>query len=208
MRARFTSALIILFSFIQFLGVAQSTSTERRLRNDIRKEKNGEEQFMKIIELGNYYKTHNLKRADSIRGVLTTRSSKMKETFRIRALLFSAEVNELHGNQDAYYRDVLACLPYLSTEQPVDIGFMINRQLGYYYCSTLNFKKADQYLRAAETIVRSARKYGDVAITNTYLALNFMYQNQKDSAIFYTNKARNNLTARASRIDPIPSSST
>lgn len=189
MRARFTLALIILFSFIQFLGGAQSTSTERNLRTAIRDEKNGEEQFLKIIALGNYYKTHNLKRADSIRGVLTTRSSKMKETFRIRALLFSAEVNELRGNQDAYYRDVLACLPYLSTEQPVDIGFMINRQLGYYYCSTLNFKKADQYLRAAEAIVRSARKYGDVAITNTYLALNFMYQNQKDSAIFYTNKA-------------------
>ena len=111
MRARFTPILILLFSFIQFLGVAQSTSAERSLRLAVRNEKNGDAKFLKIIELGKYYKTYNLKRADSIRGVLTSRSSKMKETFRIRALLFSAEVNELRGNQDAYYRDVLACLP-------------------------------------------------------------------------------------------------
>ena len=170
-------------------AIAQSSDKERRLRAAVRSEKKADAQFLKLIELGNYYKTHNLKRADSIREVLTTRSAKLNESFRIRALLFSAEVNELRGNQDAYYRDVLACLPYLSKNQPIDLGFMINRQLGYYYCSTLNFKKADQYLRAAELIVRSARKYGDVAITNNYLALNFMYQNQKDSAIRYTNKA-------------------
>jgi tetratricopeptide (TPR) repeat protein len=191
MRARLTPAFILILAFLQLMGsaLAQSSDKERVLRAAVRSEKKSDAQFLKLIELGNYYKTYNLKRADSIREVLTKRGAKLNESFRIRALLFSAEVNELRGNQDAYYRDVLACLPYLAKTQPIDIGCMINRQLGYYYCSTLNFKKADQYLHAAELIVRSARKYGDVAITNNYLALNFMYQNQKDSAIRYTNKA-------------------
>jgi tetratricopeptide (TPR) repeat protein len=169
-------------------GYAQ-VSKEKQLIESIRKEKNETKKFLRLLSLGEYYKQNNLYRADSLKDVLLQKSRVFDDSIRFSTLMYSAEVNELLGRQEEYFRDVLACQSFLSRLSSDVVVYKIYRHLGYYHSNLMEFETADFYLHSAEKIAKNERNNAKIAEANNYLALNFLMQNRKDSALFYSDVA-------------------
>lgn len=155
----------------------------------IKREKNETKKYLLQLSLGELYKIKNIYRADSMKQVLLYRSRELGDSIRYSALMFNAEINEIQGNQEEYFKDVLAVEPFLGKFNNFEVRFAIYRHLGYYHSYSMEFKKADSYLRSAQKIAKKRRNNAKIAETYNYLALNFMFQNMKDSALVYTDRA-------------------
>lgn len=178
--------LIILISSSDTLG---QTSREKQLTESIRREKNETRQFLRMLALGEYYKSNNIHRADSMKHLLLAKSRVFDDSIRFAALMYSAEINEIQGNQEEYFRDILACQPFLNKLSSEEVTYKIYRHLGYYHSYSLEFETADFYLKYANRIAKKKRNNAKIAETYNYLAMNFMFRNNKDSALRYTNNA-------------------
>lgn len=181
----------IILSFLLgfgFSGYAQNIK-EKQLIESIRKERNETKKFLRMLSLGEYYKQNNLHRADSLKDVLLQKSRVFDDSIRFTTLMYSAEVNEILGRQEEYFRDVLACQSFLSRLSSDEVVFKIYRHLGYYHSNLMEFETADFYLHSAEKIARNQRNNAKIAEANNYLALNFLMQNRKDSALIYSDIA-------------------
>jgi len=126
------------------------TSREKQLIETIKREKNDTKKFLRMLSLGEYYKTNNIFRADSMTHVLLQKSRVFDDSLRFAALMYSAEVNEILGNQDEYFRDILACQPFLNRIPSDEVTFKIYRHLGYYHSYSLEFETAKFYLNYAQ----------------------------------------------------------
>ncbi len=178
--------LIFLISSSASLG---QTSREKQLTESIRREKNETRQFLRMLALGEYYKSNNIHRADSMKHLLLAKSRVFDDSIRFAALMYSAEINEIQGNQEEYFRDILACQPFLNKLSSEEVTYKIYRHLGYYHSYSLEFETADFYLKYANRIAKKKRNNAKIAETYNYLAMNFMFRNNKDSALRYTNNA-------------------
>lgn len=191
-----STGYLLRFFFLLYLlvsgesGYAQ-TVKERQLIESIKKERNDSKKFLRMLSLGEYYKQNNLYRADSLKDVLLQKSRVFDDSIRFTTLMYSAEVNELLGRQEEYFRDVLACQSFLSRLSSDEVVFKIYRHLGFYHSNLMEFETADFYLHSAEKIAKNQRNNAKIAETNNYLALNFLMQNRKDSALFYSDIAIN-----------------
>lgn len=162
---------------------------EKDLITSIKREKNDTKQFLLMLKLGEYYKKHNITRADSLKHVLLQKSRVFDDFIRFSALMYSAELNEIQGNQEEYFRDIVACQPFLNVLSSDDVTYKIYRHLGYYHSYSQEFETASFYLNYAQRIAKKKRNNARVAETNNYIALNFMFQNNKDSALYFTDQA-------------------
>ncbi len=181
----------ILFVFL-FSGVSVSYAQgarEKQLLESIKKETNETRKFRRMLALGDFYKANNLQAADSIKDVLLQKSRVFDDSLRFSALMYSAEVNKLMGRQEEYFRDILGCQSFLSRLNSDEVTYEIFLHLGEYHSSLMEFETADFYLRNSRKLARNMRNNAQVAEANSYLALNFMYQNMKDSALYYTDQA-------------------
>lgn len=141
------------------------------------------------MALGEFYKTHDLYKADSIRKIILSESRNYEDSIRFNALFYNAEIALINGNQEEYFNTILDCQPFLNKLKSEEFKFKVYRHLGYYHSNQLEFETSDFYLRMANKIARKSRDYEKLSETNSYLALNFMMWNQKDSALFYVDKA-------------------
>lgn len=139
--------------------------------------------------LAEYYKANNIYRADSIRYVLLEESRAFDDSIRFKALFYSAEIALIRGDQKEYHEKILACQPFLNTLETNDVKFKIYRHLGSYHTSLQEFETAKFYLVRAAKIAKKERNYVGQSRAYDFLALNFMYSNQKDSALYYTDRA-------------------
>lgn len=169
--------------------VSGQSLREKQLLETIKREKNDKRQFLRMLALGEYYKHNNIYRADSMKHVLLQKSRVFDDSLRFSALMYSAEINEIQGNQEEYFRDILACQPFLNKLRSDEVTYKIYCHLGYYHSYSHEFETADFYLKYAKKIAKKRRNYAKIAETNNYLALNFMFQNKKDSALHYTEQA-------------------
>lgn len=183
--------IFFLFLFIHFLtqNLYAQNNHENQLRKAWSSERNPDKKFMRLLALGKYYQQHNIERADSIRHVILKESRSFPDSIRFKALFYNAEIAQLRGDQDEYYRTILECQPFLNVINTDEGRFLIYRNLGYYHSNMQEFEQARFYLDNASKISQKNRDHSMLAEVNSYIALNFMLQNQKDSALLYTNKA-------------------
>lgn len=174
-----------MFSVVSF----SQNDKEQNLKLALKKEKDDTKAFLRLLSLGEYYKEHNIFRADSLKHVILQKSRDLDEEYRFKALLYSAEMAEIQGNQDEYFRDILLLKPFLNKTNSREIQYEIYRHLGYYHSSSLEFEKAKQYLNIALKLAKKSRNNTQIAETYSYIALNFMMANAKDSAFYYTDEA-------------------
>ena len=107
--------LIVMSFFILLPSVGFSqTAREKQLLESIRKEKDESKRFKRLLILGEHYKSNNIYRADSLKDVLLQKSRVFDDSLRFSALIYSAEVNEILGRQEEYFRDVLGCQQFLN----------------------------------------------------------------------------------------------
>jgi tetratricopeptide (TPR) repeat protein len=163
-------------------------SREDQLIKSHRTEKNPGRKFLRLMALGEYYKEHNIYRADSIQHVILKESRSFEDSIRFNALFYSAEIAEIQGDNEEYFRKILACQPFLNKLNSDEVLFKVYRHLGYYHSSILELETADFYLKFALKIAKKNRSNLKLSEANSYLALNFMQGNSKDSALFYADK--------------------
>ncbi len=166
-------------------------SKEKQLVQSYNAEKNENKKFSRLMALGEYYKQNNLRRADSIRHVILKESINFEDSIRFNALFYNAEVAQLCGDQAEYFKTILACQPFLGKLNSDEAQFKLFRHLGSYHSSMQEFETADFYYRLAIKIGKKERNNYKLSEAYSYLALNFMTANMKDSALAYSNKSIN-----------------
>lgn len=162
---------------------------EGQLISQYNAETNPKKKFNRLMALGEYYKTHNLHRADSLRHEILTKSRNFDDTIRLNALLYNAEIARIIGNQDEYFRSILASQSFLSTLNSDETRIKLFYHLGNYHNSMQEFETADFYFRQAAKLSLKKRNYEQLSVNYGSIALNFMTANMKDSALFYVNKS-------------------
>lgn len=177
-----------LFLLLLVHSFSQSES-ESRLKIAYKKEKNEFKKFSRLLQLGEYYKNHNIYLADSISHVILQKSRNLGHIQRFNALLFTIEIEEIEGNQESFFKDILALEPFNKKLTSREAKFQIFKYLGFYYSTTLSFEKAKIYLNEALTIAKKSRNNSNVSETYSKIAFNFMLANNKDSAFYYTNNS-------------------
>ncbi|MBI1836984.1 MAG: tetratricopeptide repeat protein [Flavobacteriia bacterium] len=188
MRTRFFFIAII---GVVFLGMLSSTSysqsnEEQKLLSALKREKNESKKFQRLVVLGDFYKNHNIYLADSISHVILQKSRNLGNLQQFKALLFTIQIEEIEGDQESFFKDILALEPFLYKLSSKEVKFEIYKYLGCYYSSTLKFEKANIYLKEALMIAKKARNNTNISETYSKIAYNFMLVNNKDSAFYFT----------------------
>ena len=166
-------------------------SKEKQLIQSYNAEKNPNKKFSRLMALGEHYKQNHLQRADSIRHIILKESINFEDSIRFNALFYNAEVAQLCGDQDEYFKTILACQPFLGKLNSEDAQFKLFRHLGYYHSSMQEFETADFYYRLAVKIGKKEKNNYQLSEAYSHIALNFMSANTKDSALAYSDKSIN-----------------
>lgn len=169
-------------------GVFSQTS-EAQLIKSYKAEQDPTRKFMRMMALGEYYADHDIYLADSLQDVIVKKSRNFPDSIRFSALFFSARIARLQGDNEKYSRQILACQPFLNKLNSDEVRFKVYRHLGYYHSSVLETETADFYLKMALKIAKKNRSTTKLAEANSFLALNFMQENAKDSALYYAGMA-------------------
>lgn len=175
--------LVLMVSACSFLSFGQTS--EAQLIKSYRAEQDPARKFLRMMALGEYYKEHNIYLADSLQEVILKESRNFTDSIRFNALYFCAEVARIQGNNEEYSRKILACQPFLNKLNSDEVRFKVYRHLGYYHSSILETETADFYLKMSLRIAKKNRSTEKLAEANSYLALNFMQENAKDSALYF-----------------------
>ena len=186
------SILIALFFVLLRIDISYGQSTkENQLIKSYYSEKNLNKKYSRLMALGEYYKQFNIQKADSLRHIIVDESINFEDSIRFNALFYNAEVAMLIGDQYEYFKTILACQPFLNRLNSEEVQFKIFRHLGFYHSSMQEFETADFYLKSAIKIAKKERNNQKLSEAYSYLALNFMSNNAKDSALYYSNKSIN-----------------
>lgn len=162
---------------------------EAQLLKSYKAEKDPTRKFMRMMALGEYYADHDIYLADSLQKVILKRSRNFPDSIRFNALFFSARVARIQGDNEEYSRNILACQPFLNKLNSDEVRFKVYRHLGYYHSSVLETETADFYLKKALKLAKKNKNTTKLAEANSFLALNFMQENAKDSALHYAGMA-------------------
>jgi tetratricopeptide (TPR) repeat protein len=185
---------IFITLFFVLLGAEQSygqSSKENQLISSYFSEKNVKKKYSRLMALGEYYKVNNIQKADSIRHIILDKSINFEDSIRFNALFYNAEITLLIGDQDDYFKSILACQPFLNMLNSDEAQFKLFRHLGYYHSSMQEFETADFYLKLAIKLAKKERNNQKLSEAYSYLSLNFMSANMKDSALNFSNKSIN-----------------
>ncbi len=186
-------SVLLSFFFVLF-GAEEShgqASKESQLVSSYFSEKNTKKKYSRLMALGEYYKQNNIQKADSIRHIIVDESINFEDSIRFNALFFNAEIALLLGDQHDYFKSILACQPFLNKLNSDEVQFKLFRHLGYYHSNMQEFETADFYLKLAIKLAKKERNNQKLSEAYSYLSLNFMSANLKDSAIYYSNKSIN-----------------
>lgn len=156
---------------------AYNDSTDSRIKFDL------------LLDIGQFYKKNDVEKADSIRHIILKQSRYFNDSVRFEALYFNAEVTDITGNQREYFKIVLECQPFLNKLPSSDVIYRIYSHLGRYHSHHQEHETARFYFNSC---IKSAKKNnGRNKLSESYslLALDFMSSNQKDSSLYYVDKA-------------------
>ena len=185
LKTYFVCLITILFSVISY----SQKNHEKQLKQLLRTEKNPSKQFMRMIALGEYYKRHDIYRADSLKTVILKTSKNLNDTYQFKALLYIAQIAEIQGNNDDYFKTVTAFFPYLKKSISKENQYYVYHHLGHYYNNSLDLKKAKYYFKYSLRLALKARNYEKIAESYSSLAYNSTIANNKDSAYYFTDES-------------------
>jgi hypothetical protein len=190
MNPKLKLSIPILFLFLA-VGVFTfgQTGVEKELKLAVKNAKGQSGIIAAQISLGKFYKNTQVKKADSIAKLILKSSSNAQTLDMAKVLLFHAEISEILGNQDAYFKDIERLIPLVIGIQNQSILISTNNFIGHYHLLKLDFYNSRQFFLKAEKLAVKSRQNNLIAETYGYMALHYMYSNQKDSAEFYTDKA-------------------
>jgi tetratricopeptide (TPR) repeat protein len=179
---------VALFAVLSLCSLAVFSQTgEKQLIKSYKAEKDPTKKFMRLMALGEYYSEHDIYLADSLQEVILKKSRNFPDSIRFNALFFSARVAIIQGDNEEYARKILECQPFLNKLNSDEVRFNVYRHLGYYHSTVLETETANFYLKMALKIAQKNRSTTKLAEAHSFMALNFMQENLKDSALYYAN---------------------
>ncbi len=181
--------LIFVLFFLNGQYAMSQLSKEEQIIQLIKTESNPKKKFNRIMALGEFYKVNNIEKADSIKEVIVRKSRVFDDTTRFSALFYKAEIANLTGNQDLYFKTILECQPFLNRLNTDDIRFKLFRHLGYYHSRMLEHETAQFYFRNCIKTAKRNHNNQRLAESYSFLALDFMASNNKDSAMLYVERS-------------------
>ena len=167
------------------------SSKEKDLLKAISQASTSQKRFERLLILGEFYKSHDIHKADSIEEVILRESRNYGDSIRFSALMYSAEISLIRGDLESYFNSILACQPFLNKIKNDEVQFTVYRHLGFYHSSMQEFETAKSYLNLALNKAKRLRDVAKQSETYRHIALNFMRTNEKDSALYFCDKSIN-----------------
>ena len=75
--------------------VYSQKNQENHLKQLLKDEKDISKNFRLLLALGEYYKQHNIHRADSLKGIILSKVTNLNSENQFRSLLYFAEIAEI-----------------------------------------------------------------------------------------------------------------
>jgi len=175
----------IMFSVTTF----SQNNEEFKLKTSLKKEKNSSKHFMRLLALGEYYKQHNILKADSIKHVILKKSTSLSTFYRIKGILYVLDLSEIQGNKKECFQNILNLQLFIKHPITKENQYLVYHHLGNYYSSSLELIKAKNFLNTSLALAKKERNNAHISESFSSIAHNFMLSNQKDSAFYYTNQA-------------------
>lgn len=190
------SILLTCICLVKTGAIYAQQNHEKQLQQSISSESNSKKKFRRMIQLGNYYKATDLKKADSMRHVILDYSSQLSDTLRFDAVMFDAEISKIRGDLDAYFNTILSSQSFINKLGDDQVSLQMYAHLGYYNNTLQDFELSMFFLRKALDIANKNKDYSWRSRINQLYAETQMLLNNKDSALLYAEKGIN--TARRS----------
>jgi tetratricopeptide (TPR) repeat protein len=179
--------LVAVLSLCSLSALAQTS--EAQLIKSYKAEQDPSRKFMRMMALGEFYTNHDIYLADSLQEVILKKSRNFPDSIRFNALFFSARVAKIQGDNEEYSRKILACQPFLNKLNSDEVRFKVYLHLGYYHSSLLETETTDFYLKMALKLAKRNRSTTKLAESHSFIALNFMQESAKDSALYHAGMA-------------------
>lgn len=182
------------FLLVFFVCLSQTSNLfagndESALIRAYQNEKNGTKRFNRLLALGEFYQKNNVQKADSIRTYLLASSRQESDLSRFKALLFDLEVEELNGNQTAYYSKIIELTPFLNRLESSTSKITIFQLLAKTHIASREFPQAEVYLEEAMKKSRQIRSYECIGRTYELYASLEKERNNKVRALNYVDQA-------------------
>lgn len=184
--------LLFVLTFLCVFGYSSDAFAgpdEGALIRAYQNETNSTKKFNRLLALGEYYQKNNIQKADSVRNVLMASSIQENDLSRFKALLFDLEVEELNGNQSAYYSKIIELTPFLTSLKSNTSKIVIFQLLAKSQIASREFPQAEIYLEEALKISRQIRNYEYTGSTYELFATLEQEKNNKVRALNYVDQA-------------------
>lgn len=184
--------LLFVLTFLSCLAFSSAVfagTDEGALIRAYQNETNSTKKFNRLLALGEYYQKNNIQKADSIRNFLMASSRQESDLLRFKALFFDLQVEELNGNQSAYYAKIIELTPFLTTLKSNTSKIIIFQLLAKSQIASREFPQAEIYLEEALKISRQIRNYEYTGSTYELFATLEQEKNNKVRALNYVDQA-------------------
>ncbi len=184
---KFLFVLTVLFS----LGFSSTlkASDEGALIRAYQNETNSTKRFNRLLTLGEFYQRNNIQKADSIRSFLLASSRQENDLSRFKALLFDLKVEELNGNQSAYFSKIIELTPFLNRLNSNTSKIIIFQLLAKNQIALREYPQGEIYLEEAMKISRQIRNYECIGSTYELYAILEQEKNNKVKSLSYVDQA-------------------
>src|SRR6218665_1672492 len=180
---------VFAFLLVWSKSAVYAANEENVLIRSWQNEKNETKRFYRLLALGKYYQKNNVAKADSISSYLLAASRHESDASRFEALLFDLEVEELNGNQTAYYSKIIDLTPFLSRLKSPESKITIFQLLAKNHIALREFPQAEVYLEEALKLAKRKRSYEQIGSTYRLYALMEMERNNKVRALNYVDQS-------------------
>ncbi len=184
--------ILFVFSFV-FLNLTVFGQVPYRQENQLKeayaKEKNPSKKFNYLLELGKFYQSTSIRKADSLTAIIVNTSIPLNDSIRLSALFFKADIDLLTGDRNSYFSTVLGCQPFLNRVGEEHLLMGIYKHLGNYHLLSKELETADFYLKRMLKSAKSLNSKQDIAGAHLLMSRNFTAGNQKDTALFHIEAA-------------------
>lgn len=188
LRAFYSCILFLMLAFTCSLAHA-ANGDEAALKRAYQKEKDPTKRYYFQLELGHYYLRNDVEKADSIRSNLLASSRQEDDSARFQALLFDLHIEQLHGNQSAYYTKIIELTPFLNRLKSTGSKVTVYHLLAEYHISLREFPQAEVYLEEASKLAKKTRNYEYIGENNKLYAQLEQERNNKTRALNYVDQA-------------------
>ncbi len=177
------------FILILFIPFSFVFGQEEKSLSEFQKETDTKKRFLKEYAYVQLLTKKNLFKADSLKISLIDNSYMMPSVWQFRAIALACEIDLLTGNTAAFKSHISGIETYRESLQEKEDLFLFYKLLGK--SSSLNSDQTSTlfYYGKAEKVAKEMRNNAKVSLMNIHFADFFIFQNQKDSAVYYSNLA-------------------